>query len=214
MRRKTPAVIFDLGGVLVDWNPRYLFDKLLPDTTRREYFLREVCSPSWNTELDRGRSFAEAVGERTARFPEWAEYIEAYRDRWIEMVSGLVPGMEALIGELRAAAAPLFAITNWSAETFPLARERYPILGVFDGSIVVSGEVGLIKPDPAIYHLALDRFGLNPADCLFIDDNEPNVVGARKVGIPATRFVDEPTLREHPSVTGYLGDPVSTHRRG
>lgn len=203
------ALIFDLGGVLVDWNPRHLFDKLLPDPAQREYFLREVCPSSWNAELDRGRPFAEAVRERTALFPEWAEHIEAYQRRWPEMVGGLVPGMAALVAELRAAGAPLFAITNWSAETFWPTRERYPLLAGFDGSIVVSGEVGLIKPEPAIFRLALNRFGLEPADCLFIDDTEPNVLGARGVGIPATRFVDEPTLRRHPAVTAHLGDPVT-----
>src|SRR5262249_10051918 len=131
MPNRAPALIFDLGGVLVDWNPRYLFDELLPDPARREFFLREVCPPSWHAELDRGRSFAEAVEERTELFPEWAEAIAAYWHRWPEMVGGLIPGMEALVSELRAAGAPLFAITNWSAETFRPTRARYPILGVF-----------------------------------------------------------------------------------
>lgn len=198
------ALIFDLGGVVVDWSPRYLFDKLLPDAERQERFLTEVCPPWWNVELDRGRPFEEAVRERSEQYPEWAPYIEAYWRRWAEMLGGLMPGMPGLIAELRAAGAPLYAITNWSAETFPLARDRYPLLRVFDGARVVSGEVGLVKPDPEIFELALERFGLRRENCLFIDDNEPNVVGARQVGIAATRFVDEPTLRAHPDIVAHL----------
>jgi 2-haloacid dehalogenase len=204
MRTGPPALIFDLGGVVVDWSPRYLFDRLIPDRERRDYFLTEVCSPWWNAELDRGRSFAEAVHERCELFPDWSAYIQAYWRRWPEMLAGLIPGMPGLVGELRGAGAPLYAITNWSAETFPLARERFPVLRAFDGAVVVSGEVGLLKPDPEIYELALRRFRLDRRDCLFIDDNEPNVLGARRVGIRATRFVDEPTLRAHPGVAAHL----------
>jgi 2-haloacid dehalogenase len=197
-------LIFDLGGVVVDWSPRYLFDRLIPDPRRRDYFLTEVCPPWWNAELDRGRSFAEAVRERCELFPDWSASIQAYWRRWPEMLAGLIPGMPRLVDELRAAGAPLYAITNWSAETFPLARERFPVLRAFDGAVVVSGEVGLLKPDPEIYELALRRFGLDRRSCLFIDDNEPNVLGARRVGIAATRFVDEPTLRAHPGVAAHL----------
>jgi 2-haloacid dehalogenase len=201
------ALIFDLGGVVIDWSPRYLFDKLLPDAEQVERFLAEVCPPWWNIELDRGRPFEQAVRERSEEYPEWAPYIEAYWRRWAEMLGGPMPGMPELITELRAAGAPLYAITNWSAETFPLARDRYPLLGVFDGARVVSGEVGLVKPDPEIFELALRRFGLSRENCLFIDDNEPNVVGARQVGIAATRFVDEPTLRAHPDIAAHLSGP-------
>jgi 2-haloacid dehalogenase len=198
------ALIFDLGGVVIDWSPRYLFDELLPDAGQRDRFLTEVCPPSWNLELDRGRPFEDAVRERSGLYPEWAPYIEAYWRRWGEMLGDLMPGMAELITELRAAGAPLYAITNWSAETFPLARDRYPLLAAFGGAVLVSGEVGLVKPDPAIFELALERFGLRRENCLFIDDNEPNVVGAREVGIAATRFVDEPTLRAHPDIAAHL----------
>lgn len=202
-----PALIFDLGGVLIDWNPRYLFDTLIADPARREHFLTVVCPPAWNLEIDRGLPFEQAVRERTEQHPDWAPYIHAYWRRWDEMLGGLIPGMEGLVGELRGAGAALYAITNWSAETFPLARERFPLLGVFDGAVVVSGEVGLVKPEPRIYELALERFGLRPEQCLFIDDNEPNVAGARRVGIAATRFVDAATLRAHPAVAAHLVTP-------
>jgi len=156
---------------------------------------------------DSAGPFEQAVRERTEQHPDWGEYIHAYWRRWDEMLGGLIPGMEGLVGELRAAGAALYAITNWSAETFPLARERFPLLGVFDGAVVVSGEVGLVKPEPRIYELALERFGLRPEQCLFIDDNEPNVAGARRVGIAATRFVDAATLRAHPAVAAHLVTP-------
>jgi len=155
------ALIFDLGGVVIDWSPRYLFDKLVADPGQLNRFLTEVCPPWWNIELDRGLPFEDAVRERSEAYPEWAPYIEAYWRRWAEMLGGLMPGMPELLAELRAAGAPHYAITNWSAETFPLARDRYPLLGVFDGAVLVSGEVGLVKPDPEIFELALDRFGLS-----------------------------------------------------
>lgn len=198
------ALIFDLGGVVVDWNPRYLFDGLIADPGERDRFLTEICPPWWNVELDRGRPFAAAVRERVREHPEWAEHIRAYHLRWVDMLGGLMPGMGSLLTELRAAGAPLYAITNWSAETFPLARRRFPVLDVFGEAIVVSGEVGLVKPDPRIFELALHRFGLDRDRCLFVDDTEYNVTAARAVGMRAERFTGSAALRRHPDVAAYL----------
>jgi 2-haloacid dehalogenase len=198
------ALIFDIGGVIVDWDPRYLFDGLIPDPHARDRFLTDICPRWWNVELDRGRPFESAVRERVRDHPAWACYIRAYQHRWLEMLGGLVAGMEALLLELHAAGAPLYAITNWSAETFPLARRTFPVLEMFDDAVVVSGEVGLVKPDPRIFELALRRFGLAPDRCLFIDDNEENVVAAGLLGMRAQRFTDAASLRGHPDVATYL----------
>lgn len=208
------ALILDIGGVVVDWNPRYLYDRLIPDERQRDRFLAEICPAWWNVELDRGRPFESAVRERVRDHPEWADCIRAYHRRWVEMLGGLVAGMEALLLELRAAGAPLYAITNWSAETFPLARRKFPVLEVFDDAVVVSGEVGLIKPDPRIFELALGRFGLDAARCLFVDDSEHNVVAADRLGIRAERFTDAVSLRRHPDVAAYLTGSGAPHATG
>lgn len=197
------ALIFDIGGVVVDWNPRYLYDTLITDACERDHFLAEVCPSWWNVELDRGRPFESAVRERVQDHPEWAPYIRAYHQRWVEMLGGLIPGVEGLLLELHAAGAPLYAITNWSAETFPLTRQKFPVLEVFDNAVVVSGDVGLLKPDPRIYEFALERFGLDRKQCLFIDDNQNNVAVARRLGIRAQRFTDTTSLREHPDVAAW-----------
>lgn len=190
MSADTPAidaVIFDLGGVLIDWNPRHLYRKLFADEAEMERFLAEVCTPAWNLEQDRGRPWAQAIAELSARHPEKAELIAAYRGRWPEMLNGAIAGTVALLERLDEAGVPLFALTNWSAETWPHAEQLYPFLARFR-AIVVSGRIGLVKPEPAIYRHALARFGLAPERTLFIDDSAGNVEGARAVGLNAIRF--------------------------
>jgi len=198
------ALIFDLGGVVVDWDPRHLYSKLFDDPDRREWFLDRICPMRWHREFDRGAAMWPAIERRCAEFPEWTPYIRAYRDRWREMFAGPIPGARELLGELLATGTRLFAITNWPAETFPFALIDFPVLRVF-ADIVVSGRVRLIKPDPAIFELALATFEVDRRRCLFIDDNEANVAGALAVGLPAVRFVDMPTLREHPVIRRRLG---------
>jgi 2-haloacid dehalogenase len=190
----TKAVVFDLGGVLIDWDPRYLYRKLLADEAAVEEFLATVCTPEWNAELDRGRPFAEGVAELVERHPEHAAAIAAYHERWPEMVAGDIPGTVEVLAELQAAGVPLYALTNWSAETFAITRGRFEFLEWFDG-LLVSGEERVTKPDPAIFQLLLDRFGLDPTATVFVDDSEANVAAARRLGFDAIRFTGHEELR-------------------
>jgi 2-haloacid dehalogenase len=188
------AAVFDLGGVLIDWDPRYLYRKLLADEAAVEEFLATVCTPEWNAEQDRGRPFAQGVAELVERYPAHAAAIAAYHERWPEMLAGDLPGTVELLAELRATGLPLYALTNWSAETFVLARERFEFLAWFDG-LVVSGEERLIKPDPAIFELLLVRFGLDPATTFYVDDSEANVAAAAALGLDAVLFTGPEQLR-------------------
>jgi 2-haloacid dehalogenase len=188
------AVVFDLGGVLIDWDPRYLYRKLLADEAAVEEFLATVCTPEWNAEQDRGRPFAEGIAELVERHPAHGAAITAYHERWPEMLGGEVPGSVEVLAELRGAGVPLYALTNWSAETFGVARERFGFLEWFEG-VLVSGEERLIKPDPRIFRLLLDRFGLDPASTVFVDDSEANVAAARELGLDAVRFTGPERLR-------------------
>ncbi|MFF4988622.1 HAD family hydrolase [Streptosporangium saharense] len=197
------AVVFDLGGVVVDWNPRHLYRKLIDDPERMEWFLTEVCPGSWNAEQDRGRPFADAVREAVERHPDHRELIEVYWSRWPEMLDGLVPGTSEILADVRRAGTAMYAITNWSAETYPLAVDRYPVLKLFE-DIVVSGEIKMIKPDPEIYLHALDRFGLSAERALFVDDSPANVEGAAAVGMGALLFTDAAALRSELERYGLL----------
>lgn len=192
-------IIFDFGGVLVDWNPRYLYDKYFGDEERSEWFLNNICLYSWNLQMDGGKPFAEGVSELQAQHPEWKEAIAIYHTRWVEMMGGEVEGTADVLRRLKAAGYKIYGLTNWSAETFPMIRDTYPVFGEFDG-IVVSGEEHLLKPDAAIYRCLLDRYALIPAESIFIDDNEANVAAALDLGLEAHRFLSaaelERSLRE------------------
>ncbi len=188
------VVVFDLGGVLVDWNPRHLYRKLIADEAERERFLAEICPQSWNEQQDAGRSVAEATAERVALFPKHAEHITAYYGRWEEMLGGAIEGTVDLLEELHRRDVPLFALTNWSAELFPVGRRRFGFMERFRG-IVVSGEEKLIKPDPAIFRILCERHGIDPRSTLFIDDNPANVDAAAALGFAVHRFTDADALR-------------------
>jgi 2-haloacid dehalogenase len=168
-----------------------------------EFFLSEVCSPAWNTEQDRGRSFDEAVAEATARYPRYRSQIAAYRDRWGEMVPGAIDGTVDILAELHDRGSALYAITNWNGETFRATRLRFPVLDLFR-DIVVSGDEGVIKPDPAIYNLLLKRNGLDASQCLFIDDSRKNIAGAEAVGMSGHHFTSPAALRQTLSARGLL----------
>lgn len=197
-------VVFDIGGVLIDWNPRYLYRKLFSeDTTAMEHFLETVCTMDWNLQQDAGRPWKEAVEDLTAQYPEMAELIAAYDLNWDEMVAGSIPGTADILWELKHAGTPVYCITNFSVDKLARARGRFEELNAFDG-IVVSGEVGLLKPDAAIYRRLLDQHDLRAEDTLFIDDVERNVESARAVGMHAVRFLDADTLRSDLSGYGLL----------
>jgi len=155
-------VVFDLGGVLIDWDPRYLYRRLFRgDETAIEHFLSTVCTREWNLAQDAGRSFAEGARLLKRQHPDKAELIDAYGARFDEMMAGPIAGTVEILAELRDRGAPLYGLTNWSAETYPLALKRFEFLGWFRG-ILVSGEVGATKPDPRIYALVLARFAIDP----------------------------------------------------
>ncbi len=187
-------IVFDIGNVLLRWDPRFLFTQYFDDEAEMEWFLAHVCDHEWNLEQDRGRSFADAVAERSAKFPEHAGAIAAYDTRWHETLPHAIEGTVAILEELVAREIPVYAITNWSAEKFRETRPRFPFLDKFR-DIVVSGEEKLIKPDAAIYQLFLARNGLTAKDCLFIDDSLANVRGAEDVGMLAHHFTSPEGLR-------------------
>lgn len=188
-------IIFDFGAVLVDWNPRYLYEPYFGDPEKTEHFLTEICPYSWNVFVDGGKPTAEATAERIALYPEWEKEIRMYYGQWIKMMGGVLPGMEELLSELKALGYPLWGLTNWSRETFPLVREKYSIFSLLSG-IVVSGEEQLLKPQPEIYRRLLKRYSLNPSECLFIDDNPANVAGGEALGIKGIVFESAAQLRE------------------
>jgi 2-haloacid dehalogenase len=188
------AVVFDLGGVLIDWNPRYLYRQLFDDEAAMEAFLAEVVSPEWNARQDAGRSWAEAVEGLSREHPEHRELIAAYWDRWQETLGEAIAPTVKILDELRASGVRLFAMTNWSGETFPIARPRYPFLDWFE-EIVVSGDLKVAKPDTRIFRHLLEGHDLDPRSTVFIDDSEANVQAAAGLGMIAIRFVDAPSLR-------------------
>ena len=198
------AVVFDLGGVLIDWDPRYLYRKLFVGRTdEMETFLAEVATKEWNHRQDGGRPWAEAVEELCVEHPDQRELIAAYASRWDEMLGGPIEGTVAVLAELREAGVPLYALSNWSAETFPRAREIYDFLGWFDG-YVISGELGITKPDPRIYEHLLTTFALEPGDVFFIDDLVANVEAAQALGIEAAVFRGPEPLRRDLVAAGLL----------
>lgn len=189
------VAVFDLGGVLIDWNPRYLYRKVFATDAEVERFLSEVCTGAWNGEQDRGRPLAEATEALIAAHPGERERIEMFYGRWIEMLNGAIAGTVEVLEELHGRGVPLYALTNWSAETWTIARPLYPFLDRFRG-ILVSGQVGMIKPDPAIYRRLCEEFGLAPERCAFTDDSEKNVDGAARLGFHAHRFASPERLRQ------------------
>jgi HAD superfamily hydrolase (TIGR01509 family) len=187
VKQKITTVVFDIGNVLIEWDPRHLYRRIFATPDETEHFLATVCTSAWNLEIDRGKPFAEAVEELAVRHPQHEPAIRAFDERWNEMVPGLVPGTLALMERLEERGAPLYAITNFSAEKFAEARLRFPFFDRFRG-VIVSAHERLVKPHRAIFELLLSRYGLKAEECLFIDDSAANVVGARAVGMAAHHF--------------------------
>ena len=193
MSGRRHAIAFDLGGVLIHWDPRLLFRKLLPSEDQVERFLAEVCTSEWNSALDAGLPLERGIAERAERFPHHEPLIRAYGERFAEMMLPM-PASIALLGELRERGVALYALSNWNAETFERTRALIPFLGAFDG-LVISGQVGLAKPDPRIYRQLLETHGLEAAGLLFVDDREPNVEAANALGIEGLLFEGPALLR-------------------
>jgi len=188
------AVIFDIGNVLVRWDPRFLYEKLIDDEREREWFLREVVPLSWHTHHDRGRPFAESIAERQAQFPEYAALIAAFYERWDETIAGPIQGSVGILEDLDEAGIPIFALSNYSAETFPAFRRRFGFARRFR-DVVISGEEGLVKPDLRLYERAIDRFCVTPHLTVFVDDRPDNVAAAKDSGLIGLQFSDPERLR-------------------
>jgi 2-haloacid dehalogenase len=188
------AVVFDLGGVLLDWDPRHLFRKLCTDEGQMERLLGEVCTPAWHDAHDRGVSTASSCAELAARCPEWAELILAWAARGEEMVAGPIDASVEVLRDLTATGLPCYALTNMEAETYPLRLERYPFLKWFVGT-VVSGQEGIAKPDAEIFGRLLNRYGLDVATTLMIDDRLDNLSVAEELGFLTCHFRSSQQLR-------------------
>lgn len=198
------VIVFDLGGVLLEWNPRHLYRKLFGgDDAAMEAFLANVCTVEWNERQDAGRSFADAVAELRPHHPDKVELIEAFGRRFGEMIPGAVEGTVDILADLRRAGVPRYALTNWSAETFPPQRERFAFLSWFDG-IVVSGEEGVIKPDPKIFRILLERYRIAPEETVFVDDDPGNAAAAASLGIHGIHFQSPELLRRELAALGFL----------
>jgi 2-haloacid dehalogenase len=194
-QRPPLAVLFDLGGVFLDWDPRYLYRKLFgEDVAAMEDFLANVCTPAWHSEQDRGQSIAEACAERRAKFPQYAELIDAWGERSEEMINGVIDGSVQIFADIKQAGVPCYALSNMERENWERRYETYDFLRWFDGYFI-SGLEGVIKPDPEYFELALERFKFEPQDVFFIDDRTENVDAARTLGIPSIVFRSPETLR-------------------
>ncbi len=180
-------IIFDFGGVLVDWNPRYFYRSYFKTEEEMEFFLGNICTTEWNANQDCGHLMADATRERVALFPEYKEAIEMYYSRWGEMLHSDIPETADFLREAKAAGYGIYGLTNWSHETIQVAYDRYRVFDEFDG-IVVSGCERLLKPDPKLYQILLERYNLKAEECIFLDDNQANVDAANALGIKAIRF--------------------------
>ena len=188
-------IVFDFGGVLLDWNPRYLYRSYFNDDNAMEYFLSHICTFEWNADNDRGVPMADNVRRLQVQYPDYAEPIAMFKERWADMLHGEIPDGVALLHEVKRRGYHLYGLTNWEAETIGVAYERYGFFSLFEG-IVVSGEEHVIKPEPEIFRRLLDRYGICAEESLFIDDNLANVEAARALGFTAIQF-DDPAAAPH-----------------
>jgi 2-haloacid dehalogenase len=193
MSQKPTTVVFDVGNVLLRWDPRNLYRTIFDDEDKMEWFLSTVCTNQWNLEQDRGRDWDEAVALLAQEHPDHEPSIRAFHERWEETVSGVIDENVAILEKLRKAGVPNYCITNFSAPKFILSQQKYPFLAGFDG-VIVSGDERVLKPEPEIYNLLLSRYGLKAEDCIFIDDSKANVEGARAVGMHAIHFTETTDL--------------------
>ena len=180
-------IVFDFGGLLVDWNPRYFYRNIFETEEEMEYFLTNVCTPEWNTLTDAEMTFAEAIEMLVPKFPQYEREIRLYFEGWLEMLHAEIPESITFKALMRAEGYRLYGLTNWSAETMPLAKTKFTFMQGLDG-MIVSGEEGIKKPDPKIFQLLLDRFNLRPEETVFFDDHIENIIAAREMGIHGILF--------------------------
>ena len=203
-RNPIDSVVFDLGNVLISFNPRWLYRKLLPDEAAIYRFFAETGFDAWNAQMDGGLSFAEGIAAQSARFPQYRPLFEAFFERWPETIGGAIPESLSVFQALRQAGIRTYALSNFSAETYPLATRRFPFLRDFDGS-VISGHERVSKPDPTIYKLLCERYAITPERTVFIDDKRENIETARQLGMQGIHFTEPQAL--HPALRA-LGLPV------
>jgi len=195
MHTPIKAIIFDFGGVLLNWDPRFLYQRFFPGQPQAvDNFLQEIDFYNWNAQQDKGRPFAEGIAVLSAQFPQHTHLIQAYFDYWEDSVIGAIKGTVDILQNLKQKGYPLYGLSNWSAETFPRARHKYPFFDWFD-NIFLSGAVGLIKPDQAIFNLLLRKTGYSAPECLLIDDSHINVETARKMGFETIHFITPEQLQ-------------------
>ncbi len=185
---KIDTIIFDFGGVLVDWNPHYIYDSYFGDTRKADYFLTNICTSTWNAQMDGGKPFAEGIAEKIAEHPEYEKEIRMYWTDWKQMMGKQIDGMQELLQDLKTAGYHIYGLSNWSAETFYQIRPKYPIFDLLEG-FVLSGDEKCLKPEPKIYTILLERYHINPNTAVFFDDNLANVESAKAVGIHGIQFV-------------------------
>lgn len=195
-------IIFDFGGVLMDWDPRYFFKDYFNDDEKMEYFLKNIAQDEWNVEQDRGRSLAEGTEIQVKKFPEWEKEIRAFYDNWTVMLKSDIPQNVEVLRKLAHTDYHLFGLTNWSAETFPYALENYDFFQIFEGKIVVSGTEKLIKPDPKIWHVLMERYNVRAEESVFIDDNQKNIEMAKSLGFKTIHVQPHTNLKEELSHLG------------
>lgn len=189
------TIVFDIGGVLIDWNPRYLYQQIFSDSAEMDYFLREVCSPEWNAQTDVDKSFLDAIDELVPRFPHYEEQIRVYFPRWEEMIKGEFSGTVKILRELKDAGYPVAALSNWSSETFPRIKGQYEFLSWFE-PLVISGYIGYKKPDPEPFQILLNEMNLGAGECVFIDDMEENIQEAQRQGFEVIHFISSDQLAD------------------
>jgi len=205
MTQQIDTIIFDLGGVLIDWNPRYVYDEVFDgDTEKVEWFLNNICTSDWNVQQDAGKLMATSTEELVAQYPQYEKWIRMYYDRWEDMLKGSIPETVTILEQLKTSQKyHIYALTNWSAETFHIALERFDFLQLFEG-ILVSGQEKMIKPQTAIYELCLKRFNINRNKAVFIDDSLPNVKGAQKIGLTSIPFKNAQLLNKQLNKLGVV----------
>ena len=189
-------IIFDFGGVVMDWDPRYFFKDHFNDDEKMEHFLKNIATDEWNAEQDRGRTLAEGTEIQVAKHPEWEKEIRAYYDNWTTMLKSDMPHNVEVLRKLEHSKYELFGLTNWSAETFPYALENYDFFKIFEGKIVVSGTEKLIKPDPAIWEVLLNRYQIKAEESVFIDDNAKNIEVAKSLGFICIHIKEDTDLEK------------------